>query len=63
MKKKSYEFDREKKLHKVNKGTDKVAKYKKSIYNMLSEDDSDYVEGEVEDNYFMEDDEYYFKQR
>ena len=63
MKKKTYQTDREKKLHRVNKGTDTVAKHKKSIYNMLSEDDSDYVEGEVEDNYFMEDDEYYLKQR
>lgn len=45
--KKTQDWDREKKLHKIVKGVDKVAKHRKSLYNMLSEDDSDDVNGEV----------------
>ena len=63
MKKKSYEFDREKKLHKVNKGTDKVAKYKKSIYNMLSEQDLKNPKFDNEDSDVNIDYEDYTKQR
>ena len=33
------DFDREKKLKKVVKGTDKAAKHRKSLYNMLSSDE------------------------
>lgn len=36
---KSADFDREKKIHKVVKGTNKFDKHRKSIYNMLSEDE------------------------
>lgn len=46
---KDNDFDREKKLHKVVK-SNKVVKHKKSIYNMLDEDDLDYdAELELED--------------
>lgn len=37
---KDYDFDREKKLHKVVK-TNNVVKHKKSIYDMLDEDELD----------------------
>jgi len=49
--------DREwdKKPRKVLKGTDKVAKYRRSIYNMLTDEDSDLDletgEGDVGHNY------------
>ena len=53
---KSSDWDREKKVHKVEKGTNKAGKHRKSIYNMLSEeeddfdsDESDYLDYE-EDN-------------
>lgn len=34
---KSADFDREKKIHKVVKGKNKVNKHRKNIYNMLSD--------------------------
>lgn len=42
---KSSDWDREKKIHKVVKGTDKIDKHRKSIYNMLSryEEEDDFV--------------------
>lgn len=58
---------REKKIRKVLKGTDTVAKHRKSIYNMLSEEEEDDSELDnlgsevnmVDDDY----DETYIKQR
>jgi len=54
MKSKFSDWDKEKKLHRVEKGTNKASKHRKSIYNMLSdyEDDDldlefDSEEGEV----------------
>jgi len=41
MKRNFSDFDREKKLRKVVKGTDKSCKHRKSIYNMLTEDEDD----------------------
>lgn len=38
---KSSDWDREKKVHKVEKGTNKAGKHRKSIYNMLSEYDDE----------------------
>ena len=38
---KSSDWDREKKIHKVVKGTNKVGKHRKSIYNMLSRYEED----------------------
>lgn len=38
---KSSDWDREKKIHKVVKGTDKIDKHRKSIYNMLSRYEED----------------------
>ena len=53
---KSADFDREKKIHKVVKGTNKVDKHRKNIYNMLSElEEDDFVfddkTGNVRRNY------------
>ena len=39
MKRKNFEIDHDKKVRKVTKGVDKSGKYRKSIYNMLEEDD------------------------
>jgi len=39
MKRKNFEIDYEKKARKVTKGVDKSGKYRKSIYNMLEEED------------------------
>lgn len=39
---KSSDWDREKKVHKVEKGTNKAGKHRKSIYNMLSEEEDDF---------------------
>ena len=45
------EWDRERKPLKVLKGTDKVAKHRKQLYNMLAdEDDLDNEIGEVDYN-------------
>lgn len=42
MKRNYSEWDQEKKIRRVEKGTDKSGKHRKSIYNMLSElDESD----------------------
>ena len=41
MKRKNFESDREKRIRKVVKGTDKSGKYRKSIYNMLEDEDED----------------------
>lgn len=42
MKQKSSEWDREKKLHRVEKGTDKATKHRNSIYNMLADDEDEF---------------------
>ena len=39
MKHKNFEVDYEKKARKITKGVDKSGKYRKSIYNMLEEED------------------------
>lgn len=39
---KSSDWDREKKVHRVEKGTNKAGKHRKSIYNMLSEEEDDF---------------------
>lgn len=39
MKRNSSEWDHEKKIRRIEKGTDKSGKHRKSIYNMLSEQD------------------------
>ena len=41
MKRKNFEIDYEKKVRKVTKGIDKSSKYRKSIYNMLEDEDED----------------------
>ena len=58
MKRKNFESDREKRIRKVVKGTDKSGKYRKSIYNMLEDEDEnlDLDNGDV-DNYDDLDDE------
>lgn len=48
MKTKSNDWDREKKIKKVLKGTDKVGKHRKSIYNVLSDFDEDELEFDSE---------------
>jgi predicted transcriptional regulator len=65
MKRKNFESDKEKRIRKVVKGTDKSGKYRKSIYNMLEEDDEslDLDNGEVDDNYIMTSNVNYIKQR
>ena len=52
MKRKNFEIDYDKKVRKVTKGVDKSGKYRKSIYNMLEEEDEslDLDNGDV-DNY------------
>lgn len=51
MKRKNFEIDYEKKVRKVTKGVDKSSKYRKSIYNMLEEEDEslDLDNGDVDD--------------
>ena len=41
MKRKNFEIDYDKKVRKVTKGVDKSGKYRKSIYNMLEEEEED----------------------
>lgn len=41
MKNKANDWDREKKIRRVEKGTNKAGKHRKSIYNMLSENDEE----------------------
>ena len=51
MKRKNFEIDYEKKVRKITKGVDKSGKYRKSIYNMLEEEDEslDLNNSEVDD--------------
>jgi hypothetical protein len=51
MKRKNFEIDYDKKVRKVTKGVDKSGKYRKSIYNMLDEEDEspDLDNGDVDD--------------
>lgn len=56
MKRNNSEWDQDKKLKRIEKGTDKSGKHRKSIYNMLSEYedqdlDSDSEDGDVQHNY------------
>jgi hypothetical protein len=48
MKSKYSEWDQEKKLHRVEKGTNKAGKHRKSIYNMLSDYEDDDLEFDSE---------------
>ena len=61
--KKDRDWGREKKLRKVLKGTDQVAKHRKSIYNMLSEQDLKNPKFDNEDSDVNIDYENYTKQR
>jgi hypothetical protein len=61
--KKDRDWGREKKLRKVLKGTDQVAKHRKSIYNMLSEQDLKDPKFDNEDSEVNIDYEDYTKQR
>jgi hypothetical protein len=61
--KKDRDWGREKKLRKVLKGTDQVAKHRKSIYNMLSEQDLKNPKFDNEDSDVNIDYEDYTKQR
>tara|TARA_R110000868_G_scaffold146268_2_gene367059 strand:+ start:700 stop:897 length:198 start_codon:yes stop_codon:yes gene_type:complete len=61
--KKDRDWGREKKLRKVLKGTDQVAKHRKSIYNMLSEQDLKDLKFDNEDSDVNIDYENYTKQR
>jgi len=61
--KKDRDWGREKKLRKVLKGTDQVAKHRKSIYNMLSEQDLKDPKFDNEDSDVNIDYENYTKQR
>ena len=66
MKRKNFESDREKKLPNIVK-TDRVVKHRKSIYNMLVEDDdeSDFTDdkSEVKFKFAMHSNATYTKQR
>jgi len=59
MKRKNFEIDYEKKARKITKGVDKSGKYRKSIYNMLEEEDEnpDLNKGEVDNYDDLDDDE------
>lgn len=48
MKNMSSEWDSNKKIRRVEKGTNKVDKYRKSIYNMLSEEDLESYDDELD---------------
>jgi len=48
MKNMSTEWDSYRKIRRVEKGTNKVDKYRKSIYNMLSEEDLESYDDESE---------------
>ena len=50
MKSKYSEWDQEKKLHRVEKGTNKAGKHRKSIYNMLSDYEDDDLEFDSEES-------------
>ena len=45
---KASEWDFDKKIRRVEKGTNKVDKYRKSIYNMLSEEDLESYDDELD---------------
>lgn len=47
MKRNIFDDEREKKLHKVDKGTNKFNKHKNSIYNMLVDEDYEQEQHEV----------------
>ena len=57
MKRKNFESDREKRIRKVIKGTDKSSKYRKSIYNKLEDVDEslDSTDSDVDDSYDEDD--------
>ena len=59
MKRKNFEIDFEKKARKITKGVDKSGKYRKSIYNMLEEEDEslDLNNGDVKDYDDLDDEE------
>jgi len=48
MKSKNFDQDREKKIHRVVKGTNKAGKHRKNIYNMLSDYEEDDQESDSE---------------
>ena len=48
MKNISSEWDSNRKIRRVEKGTNKVDKYRKSIYNMLSEEDLESYDDELD---------------
>lgn len=48
MKNISSEWDSDRKIRRVEKGTNKVDKYRKSIYNMLSEEDLESYDDELD---------------
>ena len=50
MKSKYSEWDQEKKLHRVEKGTNKAGKHRKNIYNMLSDYEDEDLESDGEDS-------------
>ena len=62
MKNKQSDWDREKKLHKVIKGTDKTSKHRNSIYNMLSDREED-LESDSDDSELLRNYNHYVKQR
>lgn len=55
MKYKSADWEWEKRPRRVEKGADKTSKHRKSIYNMLSDEEDDFEsdseDGEVKHNY------------
>ena len=53
MKRNYFDSDKEKRIRKVIKGTDKSGKYRKSIYNMLEDEDEDLdlTDSDVNDDY------------
>lgn len=53
MKRNYFDSDKEKRIRKVVKGTDKSGKYRKSIYNMLEDEDEDLdlTDSDVNDDY------------
>ena len=59
MKRNYFDSDKEKRIRKVIKGTDKSGKYRKSIYNMLEDEDEDLdlTDSDVNDDYDDLDDE------
>jgi hypothetical protein len=62
MKRQNSDWDREKKIHKIVKGTDKTSKYKKNIYNMLTDED-DESDFDSDDSELLRSYNYYVKRR